>query len=76
MNERKFIVYSKKHTLLLYQLRQLTRKVEELHPGEDDIRIRMCFEDMELAADVIRFLGGKDHVQSEGKIVSAIRLRV
>ena len=67
-------VYSANHTLLLYQLRQLVRRLEEQHPGEDDIRVRMCFEDLDLANDVIRFLGGKGHVRSEGKLVSAIRL--
>ena len=71
-----FVVYSTNFLLLLYHLRQLTRRVEETHPGEDDIRIRMCFEDMDLAAKVIRFLGGKGHVRSEGKIVSAIRLKI
>ena len=71
----RFEVYSENYLLLLYQLRQLVRKVEETHPGEEDIRIRMCFEDMDIAKDVIDFLGGQGHVRSEGKLVSAIRLK-
>ena len=67
-------VYTSNIMLILYHLRYLTRKVEEMHPGEDDIRIRMCFEDTDFAERLIRFLGGKGHVRSEGKIVSAIRL--
>ena len=70
----KFAVYSANYMLLVYQLRQLARRVEELHPGEDDIRVRMCFEDLDLAEGFIQLLGGRGHVESEGKVVSAIRL--
>ena len=70
-----FAVYSSNYLLLLYQLRQLVRTVEEKNPDNNDIRVRMCFEDSDIVNDVMAFLGGRGHMRLEDRIVSAIKLR-
>ena len=70
-----FAVYSTNYLLLVYQLRQLVHTGEKLNPENDDLRIRMCFEDTDIVSDVMDFLGGRGHMRQEARIVSAIRLR-